>query len=277
VENEDSPTDDLTSLVSVIIPTRNSARTIARCLASIKAQTYESIEIFIIDAFSTDNTTGIASGFDAKIFLLDSERAKAKNYGISKAAGMFLLFIDSDMVLQPYLVEECVRMWSASRKIVAVTIPERSIGTGYWVRVRDFERNLYKESKVESPRFFVKKFVNQVGGFDENIVAYEESTLSQKLEAIGMTVNARTTSLIHHDEEGFNLRKWLAKKRYTGETEKLYSKKYRQYAKMQLSISYRVHIFFANGNWKMLVRHPILSTGVFILKALEYLAFFHLK
>jgi glycosyltransferase involved in cell wall biosynthesis len=274
VQSENPEDNALTSLVSIIIPTRNSARTISRCLDSIKNQTYENIEIFVIDSFSSDNTSKLASMFNVKIFLLDGERAKAKNFGISNAAGQFLLFVDSDMVLQPCLVEECVNMCSANRKIVAVTIPERSIGPGFWVKVRDFERDLYKGSNVESPRFFVKEFVSLVGGFDENIVAYEESTLQQKLEAIGMNVNARATSLIHHDEEGFNLRKWLVKKRYSGKTGKLYAKKYRKYAKMQFSLSNRTHIFLANGNWKRLVRHPILSTGVFILKTLEYLAFF---
>jgi glycosyltransferase involved in cell wall biosynthesis len=274
VEGENSQPDDLINRVSAIIPTRNSARTIGRCLDSIRKQTYKNMEIFVIDSFSSDKTSEIASSFNANIFLLDGERARAKNFGISKATGDFLLFIDSDMILQPQVVEECVRIWSANRSIVTIIIPERSIGSGFWVRVRDFERRLYEGSKVESPRFFVKNFVTQVGGFDEEVVAYEESTLPQKLEDIGMDVNARITSLILHDEEGFDLRKWLNKKRYGGETGKLYSKKYKKYAKMQFSISYRIRIFLANGNWKILIRHPILSTGVFILKTLEYLYFF---
>ena len=239
-ETENSQSNELINRVSVIIPTKNSARTIGRCLNSIRKQTYRNIEIFVIDSFSSDNTSKIASTFNTKVFLLDGERAKAKNFGLSKATGEFLLFIDSDMILQPDVVEECVKIWSANRRIVTIIIPERSIGSGFWVRVRDFERRLYEGSKVESPRFFVKNFVTQVGGFDEEVVAYEESTLPQKLEDIGMDVNARVTSLILHDEEGFNLRKWLDKKRYGGETRKLYSKKYRGYAKMQFSMSYRI-------------------------------------
>jgi glycosyltransferase involved in cell wall biosynthesis len=274
MQSENSQPTEQVNRVSVIVPTRNSARTIAKCLDSIKGQTYKNIEIFVIDSFSSDNTSEIASRFNATIFLLDSERARAKNFGISKASGEFLLFVDSDMILQPNVVEECVRIWSANRKIVGVIIPECSIGSGFWVRVRDFERNLYKGSKVESPRFFVKKFVSQVGGFDEEIVAYEESTLPQKLEDIGMDISARATSLILHDEEGFSLLRWLHKKRYVGETGRLYSKKYSKYAKMQFSIPYRTRIFLKNGNWKILIRHPILSTGVFILKTLEYLSFF---
>lgn len=266
--------DEDQNCVSVIIPTRNSARTIQRCLESIKDQTYKNLEIFIIDNFSSDRTAKIASMFSPNILLLEGERTKAKNLGISKAKGEFLLFIDSDMILQPKVVEECVRIWSANRKIGAIIIPERSIGSGFWVNVRDFERTLYEGTKIESPRFFVKKFVSQTGGFDEDVIAYEESTLPQKLEANGFEVNARTNSLILHDEECFNLNKWLGKKRYGGETGTIYSRKYGKYAKMQFSISYRARIFLENGKWKILIRHPILSAGLFILKALEYLYFF---
>ena len=50
------------------------------------------------------------------------------------------------------------------------------------MRVRDFERTLYSGSKIESARFFIKRFVSQVGGFDEDVIFYEESTLPQKIE-----------------------------------------------------------------------------------------------
>jgi hypothetical protein len=75
------------------------------------------------------------------------------------------------MILHPYVVEECLRTWNTSRKVTGIIIPERSIGTSFWVRVRDFERKLYEGSKVESAQFFVKSFVTQVGGFDEEVVA----------------------------------------------------------------------------------------------------------
>jgi glycosyltransferase involved in cell wall biosynthesis len=269
-ENGHSHYNDIIPLVSVIIPTNNSAKTIKKCLESIKAQTHKSIEVLVIDNYSSDNTLGIVSKFGTKIFPYRGERTKAKNFGISQSTGEFLLFVDSDMILHSHVVEDCIRACSDNNNSAGVIIPEHSIGSGFWVKVRDFERRFYTGSKIESARFFMSKFVTQVGGFDEEIVIYEEATLPRKIEDIGLNVNARISSPILHDEEGFNLGKWLHKKRYYSVTAGLYSKRYREYAKMQMSIFYRVHIFFANGNWKILMRHPILSTGIFVLKALEF-------
>ena len=53
-------------LVSVIIPTYNSSRTLEKCLESIKNQTYKNIEIIVVDNNSTDNTKEIAKKFADK-------------------------------------------------------------------------------------------------------------------------------------------------------------------------------------------------------------------
>jgi hypothetical protein len=112
-----------------------------------------------------------------------------------------------------------------------------------------------------------------VGGFDEDIVAYEEATLPSKIESVGMNVNARITPCIIHIEEGFKIGAWLRKKRYYSETAQTYSKKYRELASLQLSVYYRLKIILGNGNWKYLIKHPVLSVGLFILKLLEFFAF----
>jgi glycosyltransferase involved in cell wall biosynthesis len=262
--------DDMFKLVSVIIPTRNSVRKIEKCLQSIVDQSYKNIEILVIDALSNDNTYEIISRFDTRRFSLEGERTRAKNFGISKSVGEFLLFIDSDMILEYRVVEECVKVCVNNTGIVGVIIPERSIGSGFWIKVRDFERRLYVGSNIESARFFVKKFVTEVGGFDEEIIEYEEATLPQKLRENQLNVNARISSFILHDEEGFNLVKWLHKKRYYSVSSRLYSQKYDKYARIQLSVINRLNIFLAKGNWKILIRHPILSIGMIILKTLEF-------
>jgi glycosyltransferase involved in cell wall biosynthesis len=266
---------ELGHCVSVIIPTKNSGETVGKCLASLKNQTYKNIEIFVVDSSSSDATTTIVSQFeDVDLSTLEGERAKAKNFGISKAHGEFLLFLDSDMMLQPQVIHDCVGVCLEDSCIAGVIIPEHSIGDGFWVRVRDYERSLYAGTRIESARFFRKKFVTQVGGFDEDIVAYEEATLPFKIQGIGMDVNARVTSYISHIEEGFKIGTWLQKKRYYSETAQTYLKKYNELASLQLSVCYRLKIILGNGNWKNLIKHPVLSVGLFMLKLLEYLAFF---
>jgi glycosyltransferase involved in cell wall biosynthesis len=55
-------------LVSIVIPTKNSARTLEKCLVSIKNQAYENIEIIVVDNYSTDGTYEIAGKYTTKVF-----------------------------------------------------------------------------------------------------------------------------------------------------------------------------------------------------------------
>ena len=258
-----------TPLVSVIIPTKNNEKKLTKCLFSIKQQNYPNIEIIIIDAFSTDETRNIAERLGAKVMQLQSERTKAKNYGAQLAKGDYVFFVDSDMIVEPNVVRECLN--ACVKGTVGIIIPEASIGSGIWVRIRDFERSMYQGTKIESARFFVRKHVLEVGGFDEDIITYEESTLPQKLERRGYKVNTSIKSFILHDEDGFELEKWLRKKRYYSDTLKIYAERYPEYAREQLGVKNRIKIFLSNGNLKRLIRHPVPAFGVFVLKGLEYI------
>ncbi len=65
---------DSTPLVSVIIPTRNSTRTIEICLQSIKKQSYPKNEIIVVDNYSWDKTKKIAQKY-AKVYNKSPERS----------------------------------------------------------------------------------------------------------------------------------------------------------------------------------------------------------
>lgn len=87
--------------VSVIIPVYNSAKTITRTLDSIKDQLLNDWEILIVDNGSTDKTVELVRNYvqdDKRIKLLFSDRGRsvARNYGIEKASGQYLLFLDAD-------------------------------------------------------------------------------------------------------------------------------------------------------------------------------------
>ena len=82
-----------TPMVSVIVPTCNSAKTLELCLKSIKTQTYPNIEIIIVDKNSADNTRKIAEKY-GKVFIKGPERSAQRNFGASQAAGEYLVFLD---------------------------------------------------------------------------------------------------------------------------------------------------------------------------------------
>jgi len=99
-------------------------------------QSYKNVEIIVVDRFSEDRTVEIAERFGAKIYQLDCERAKAKNFGLRKARGDYVLFVDSGRELSKDVVKECVKLMEKDDKIGGVIIPERSVGNGFWVRVK---------------------------------------------------------------------------------------------------------------------------------------------
>ncbi len=89
-------------LVSIIIPTFNRAHTLPRAINSVLSQSYTNWELIIVDNFSQDNTISIMSAFtDSRIKFYQtindgSAPASTRNYGISKANGDFIAFLDSD-------------------------------------------------------------------------------------------------------------------------------------------------------------------------------------
>jgi len=254
-------------LVSIIVPTYNSEGTLAKCLESIEKQTYKNIEVIVVDNYSTDRTVEIAEKYNTKVYELNAERAKAKNLGLKKAAGEYVCFIDSDMELAKNVIGQCVNLIEKDAKIGGIIIPERSVGNSFWVKVRDYERSFYAGTEIESARFFRKELVEKVGGFDENVVFFEESTLPQKMEKLGYNVKARISAEILHHEESFSIWNWLKKKYHYGKTVSLYKEKYKDYANKQMNLSYRFRLFFGN---KRFYSKPLLALGVVTLKLLEY-------
>ena len=95
-------------LVSVVIPTYNSEKTLAKCLESIKNQTYKNTESVIVDNFSTDKTTEIAEKFGVGVFFKGPERSSQVNFGVEKSKGKYIYRVDSDFVLDPTVIEEAV-------------------------------------------------------------------------------------------------------------------------------------------------------------------------
>lgn len=97
-------------LVSVVIPTYNRADTIAETLNSVIAQTYQNLEILIVDDGSTDNTAEVIAPFlaDPRVKFIGQknlERSATRNHGILESSGEYLAFLDSDDMWYPRKIE----------------------------------------------------------------------------------------------------------------------------------------------------------------------------
>ena len=260
-------------LVSIIIPTYNSARTLEQCLISIQNQDYTNIEIIVVDNNSSDETKSIATKFTDKVFDKWPERTAQKNYGIEKASWEYLCFIDSDMQLWEKIISECIEQIDLSKNIWGVCIPEISVWEWFFVKVRDFERSFYEGTSVESARFFRKSDVVEVWGFEEDLIFFEESLLPQKIESfLKLTCKARIKGYIEHNEWDIKLWSWLKKKYYYWKSLNTYKAKVQEIGiqeigKEQMWIMSRYMIFLKNPKF---FRKPILALSVLGLKTLEF-------
>lgn len=258
-------------LVSVIIPTFNSERFLEECLTSLRKQTHHRLEVIVVDDGSTDSTLEIAERYGCNVVKnLKRGRAEAKNEGAKHSTGKYLLFVDSDMELTGNVVSKCVELADDNPSIGGIVIPEHSIGDSFWTRVRDFERGFYAGSVVESARFFPAKLAVEVGGFEEDLEFFEESTLPYKIQKKGYNVFSRVKSPIFHHEENFQLLQWLKKKFRYGKTLHLYKREYGDYSKMQIGVWFRLSLFVKDRErfWSK----PTLALSTILLKSLEYFA-----
>lgn len=89
-------------LVSIIIPMYNAERTLQRCLNSICNQEYSNIEIILVNDGSTDQTLFLCDKIqenDSRVIIVNKENggvASARNAGIEKSTGQYILFVDCD-------------------------------------------------------------------------------------------------------------------------------------------------------------------------------------
>lgn len=97
-----------TPLVSIILPVYNAKKHIARCIESIRAQTFTDFELILINDGSSDNVSlpvcRMYADVDPRILLVDKDNrgvSNTRNVGIELAAGKYLQFVDSDDYLDP--------------------------------------------------------------------------------------------------------------------------------------------------------------------------------
>lgn len=177
--------------ISVIIPTYNRADKIEKSIQSVLNQTYEQIEVIIVDDGSTDNTQEIVQAMDDnRIRYIRCDKnggaALARNIGVSEASAELIAFHDSDDCWRPKKLEKQMDYWKKH--------PEYSmIYSQYLWHFEDgnegvtpsdnfggqFEGDIFKDllvrNTIGAPTMLIKKdcFL-EAGGFDTELKCLED-------------------------------------------------------------------------------------------------------
>jgi glycosyltransferase involved in cell wall biosynthesis len=254
-------------MVSVVITTKNEEKNIENCLRSIKNQVYKNIELIVVDNFSEDKTAEIAKRYTAKVYFKGNERSAQRNYGAKVASGEYILYLDADMILSPSLVDECVEKCEHNNE-VALYVPERIVGEGFWIKVRDFERSFYTGTVVDAVRFIRIDVFKKVGGFDESLIGPEDWDFDRKIRQVGRTGIAIAS--LCHNEGRFSMERYLKKKVYYNVGIQKYLRKWGptdSEIMKQIGGRYRLmDVFIEKGKWKKLVRHPLFTVAMYFLR-----------
>lgn len=156
--------------VSVIIPTYNRAHIISRAIQSVLDQTYQDLEIIIVDDGSTDNTESVIKSFNDKRIIYNKSNnknkgvASARNIGVKLSRAEYIAFQDSDDVWYPYKLEKIMKVIEDHRNIDFIYSYGKVIRNGKFIRNVGKYTGINNNSKKElSINLFRSNFIPTQG------------------------------------------------------------------------------------------------------------------
>jgi glycosyltransferase involved in cell wall biosynthesis len=254
-----------TRLVSVIVPTKNSAKFLRGCLDSIRAQRYAPIEIIVVDNHSDDGTQALAASVADRLLEGGPERCAQCNLGARIASGEYLYRVDADFIVDPDVVTEAVA--ACEQGLDAVCVPNRSDpSVSFWSAVRHFERLMYDGSTIFSgARFFTRRAFDGIGGFDETLVSGDDYDVNNRLAAAGFRVGWIHAAELHLGEPA-TLSDVARKSFFYGSRFGPFLRKSGARGMRQISpfrVTYVRH-------WREFVKHPVLGAGLILMQCVKY-------
>ena len=193
--------------VSVIVTSRNNEQTIGECLKSIVELDYpkDSLEIIVIDAYSTDATAQIAEKYPVKVVSKPVNAPAAYNYAMKIASYEILAFVDSDARVErewlrklvPHLndpktagVSGNIETWNAQNPWA------RSIG--YDIKTRYARIKNFTGRVATMNLLFKRSVLEEVGGFDEGFPSQYDTELGFRISSKGYRIAFERTATCYH-------------------------------------------------------------------------------
>lgn len=144
-------------LISVVIPVYNAEVYIKRCLESIQKQTYDNLEIIVVNDGSTDNTQKVLEEIqqqDRRIKLIQKENegvSAARNDGVATATGKYVYFIDSDDYVENNIIEKLYKVISSQGELSVCGF------TTVFMNKEDAPFSLYDSTSIISIEEYLEK------------------------------------------------------------------------------------------------------------------------
>ncbi len=208
--------------LSVIVPVRNGADKIARCLAAVLSQSLQPYEVIVVDGHSNDGTAEKVKKFPVKLLYEDYHtRGGACQVGIQSVKGEYIAFTDADCIPEKDWLANLVKGFEPG--IIGVGGAIKNIGEDFWVHSTDLAYDTFigSATSVQGRYFKEKRFVNsisgcnsmyraqdllKVGGFNASLPGAEDADLNSRLLKEGKLLYVPDAVILH--DHGRGLRKF---------------------------------------------------------------------
>jgi glycosyltransferase involved in cell wall biosynthesis len=201
-------------LVSVIVPNYNYASSLELCLRAIQAQTYQPVELVMVDDGSTDDSVAVAERLGVQVVRTGRNQGAgaARNLGVERTSGEILVFVDSDVAIHPDAIEVAVRMLGDDPRLGAVCSihdPEplvrdslvedyRALQYYYWTASSEGSVSFLFSAMFAMPR----RVFEEIGAFNPALRDTEEVDYGHRLtQRYDMILTTAVRSRHDHDHE----------------------------------------------------------------------------
>lgn len=179
-------------MISIIVPIYNAEATLKKCVDSLVNQSYKGIEILLVNDGSTDNSSSICQEFAdkyASVLYFSKENSgvsDTRNYGLNKAKGEYIMFVDSDDFVDTNICERLINSAAINGSDLVACGYNVSAGDGYENVIepcldkaftqKNYNYFLLNENKVMGSgwRLLIKRELTNDCKFDENIKISED-------------------------------------------------------------------------------------------------------
>ncbi len=206
----------LTSMVSIVIPTKNSSSTLEKCLSSIKNIDYskDKIEVIIVDGYSTDNTVEIAKRYGCKIIFEDKQVISyARDIGFRHAKGDFIAFTDADCVVDKKWIKELMKHFNENvaavggpnitpeddtefAKRVGIVLSFLSKAGARYGLIGGEVREVHHNPTCNV--MYRKRVLEEVGGFNCKLITVDDEELDYRIRKKGYKIMYTPYAIVYH-------------------------------------------------------------------------------
>ena len=154
----------MNELISVVVPIYKVEEYLENCVESIRKQTYQNIEIILVDDGSPDACPKICDQYkrmDSRVRVIHKENgglSDARNFGINAAEGKYITFIDSDDYISPDYIEYLYTILNESNADISICDLIKTSKMDEYIKNEDGKIEEFNSSEAIQTMLYAKKF-----------------------------------------------------------------------------------------------------------------------